>query len=145
MKALRWDCDIGTGVVPEWPKGADCKSASVSFRWFESTPRHHFLICLFCGRSSVGRAPPFQGGCREFESLRPLHFLNGAIPRQLKLKNIRSRGSVVEYFLGKEGVASSILAESSTFFGIDLKNFGRFFLLSFTILLEHTLAVQSID
>jgi hypothetical protein len=32
------------GVVPEWPKGADCKSASVSFRWFESTPRHHFLF-----------------------------------------------------------------------------------------------------
>jgi hypothetical protein len=26
-----------------------------------------------------------------------------------------------------------------------LKNFGRFFLLSFTSLLEHTLAVQSID
>ena len=29
---------------------------------------------LFCGRSSVGRAPPCQGGRREFESLRPLHF-----------------------------------------------------------------------
>jgi UDP-N-acetylglucosamine diphosphorylase / glucose-1-phosphate thymidylyltransferase / UDP-N-acetylgalactosamine diphosphorylase / glucosamine-1-phosphate N-acetyltransferase / galactosamine-1-phosphate N-acetyltransferase len=25
-----------------------------------------------CGRSSVGRAPPCQGGCRGFESLRPL-------------------------------------------------------------------------
>src|SRR5580658_6537151 len=29
---------------------------------------------LICGRSSVGRAPPCQGGRREFESLRPLHF-----------------------------------------------------------------------
>ena len=26
------------------------------------------------GNSSVGRAPPCQGGCREFESHRPLHF-----------------------------------------------------------------------
>ena len=29
---------------------------------------------LLCGCSSVGRAPPCQGGRREFESLRPLHF-----------------------------------------------------------------------
>ncbi len=36
------DDEEKNGVVPEWPKGADCKSASVSFRWFESTPRHHF-------------------------------------------------------------------------------------------------------
>ena len=33
---------------------------------------------LFCGRSSVGRAPPCQGGRREFESLRPLHFRKAA-------------------------------------------------------------------
>ena len=32
------------GVVPEWLKGADCKSAGVSLRWFEPTPRHHFLV-----------------------------------------------------------------------------------------------------
>ena len=30
---------------------------------------------LLCGCSSVGRAPPCQGGRREFESLRPLHFV----------------------------------------------------------------------
>jgi hypothetical protein len=29
-------------------------------------------LCLPCGRSSAGRAPPCQGGCREFESRRPL-------------------------------------------------------------------------
>ena len=28
-----------------------------------------------CGRSSAGRAPPCQGGCREFESRRPLSFI----------------------------------------------------------------------
>src|SRR6476620_6935370 len=31
--------------------------------------------CFMCGRSSAGRAPPCQGGCREFESRRPLSFL----------------------------------------------------------------------
>ena len=28
--------------MPEWLKGADCKSASVSLRWFESISTHHF-------------------------------------------------------------------------------------------------------
>ena len=32
-----------------------------------------FLLMPKRGRSSVGRAPPCQGGCRGFESLRPLH------------------------------------------------------------------------
>jgi hypothetical protein len=27
--------------MPEWLKGADCKSASVSLRWFESISTHH--------------------------------------------------------------------------------------------------------
>ena len=30
--------------MPEWLKGADCKSASVSLRWFESISTHHFYI-----------------------------------------------------------------------------------------------------
>jgi hypothetical protein len=29
------------GGVPEWLKGADCKSAGVRLRWFESNPLHH--------------------------------------------------------------------------------------------------------
>ncbi len=28
------------GGVPEWLKGADCKSAGVRLRWFESNPLH---------------------------------------------------------------------------------------------------------
>ena len=39
------------------------------------------LIEELCGRSSVGRAPPCQGGCRGFESLRPLHFTLSAFQK----------------------------------------------------------------
>jgi hypothetical protein len=28
--------------VPEWLKGADCKSAGLRLRWFEPSPAHHF-------------------------------------------------------------------------------------------------------
>ena len=30
------------GEVPEWLKGADCKSAGSGLRWFESTPHQSF-------------------------------------------------------------------------------------------------------
>ena len=40
-------------------------------RGFES---HSVLHLRHCGRSLAGRAPPCQGGGREFESHRPLHF-----------------------------------------------------------------------
>ena len=32
------------GQVAEWLKAADCKSARVSVRWFESSPVHQLLI-----------------------------------------------------------------------------------------------------
>ncbi len=39
-----------------------------------------------CGRSSAGRAPPCQGGCREFESRRPLAGpRHGEVPRNRRL------------------------------------------------------------
>jgi hypothetical protein len=44
-------------VVPEWPKGADCKSAGVSLRWFESIPRHHFFD-LFAGVAQLVERHP---------------------------------------------------------------------------------------
>ncbi len=28
--------------MPEWLKGADCKSAGLRLRWFEPSPAHHF-------------------------------------------------------------------------------------------------------
>ncbi len=71
------------GGLPEWPKGADCKSAGASLRWFESTTLHTYQrdrassrspFVSFRGRSSVGRASAFQAERRRFESDRPLVF-----------------------------------------------------------------------
>src|SRR5688572_23522776 len=63
---------VGLGEVPEWPKGADCKSAGVCLRRFESSPLHLFHDEHARGNSSVGRAPAFQAGGRGFESRFPL-------------------------------------------------------------------------
>ena len=73
---------------------ADCKSAPVRVRWFESTYPHNlmtwkgfkllifkfsrvnsaYFLKLLSGNSSVGRAQPFQGWGREFEPRFPLIF-----------------------------------------------------------------------
>ena len=59
-----------SGEVPEWPKGADCKSAGVSLRRFESSPLHprHMLA----GIAQLARASAFQAEGRGFESRFPL-------------------------------------------------------------------------
>ena len=61
------------GEVPEWPKGADCKSAGNAFEG--SNPS--LSTILFCGNSSVGRARAFQARGRGFESRFPLQFVYG--------------------------------------------------------------------
>ena len=33
-----------SGGVPEWPKGADCKSVGLRLRRFESSPLHHYQL-----------------------------------------------------------------------------------------------------
>ena len=55
------------GQIPEWPNGADCKSAGLRLRWFESIFAHPI-----CGSSSVDRALAFQAEGRGFESRLPL-------------------------------------------------------------------------
>ena len=35
---------IRYGGVPEWLKGADCKSVGLRLRWFESIPLHQQLV-----------------------------------------------------------------------------------------------------
>ena len=59
------------GRIPEWPNGADCKSAGLCLRWFESIFAHHFLLKLR-GSSSVDRASAFQAEGRGFEPRLPL-------------------------------------------------------------------------
>ena len=62
------------GEVPEWPKGADCKSAGLCLRRFESSPLHQYNDEFDgeSGNSSVGRARAFQARGRGFESRFPL-------------------------------------------------------------------------
>ena len=59
------------GWLPEWPNGADCKSAVFRLRWFESITTHFSIIN--CGNSSVDRALAFQAGGRGFEPRFPLY------------------------------------------------------------------------
>ena len=115
--------------MPEWLKGADCKSAGERLRWFESIRHHHRarplgLIQLAdfwglkvrctgcehprrffsrsCGRSSVGRASAFQAEGRGFEPRRPL-----------QAACIARVAQSVERVLGKDEVSGSIPLSSS--------------------------------
>ena len=47
-----------SGQLPEWPNGADCNSAGVRLRWFESITAHHAKPSFFEGmvtRSSISQ------------------------------------------------------------------------------------------
>ncbi len=63
------DARRASGEVPEWPKGADCKSAGVSLRRFESSPLHRDMLA---GIAQLARASAFQAEGRGFESRFPL-------------------------------------------------------------------------
>ena len=103
------------GEVPEWLKGADCKSAASWLRRFESSPLHHSFLAVWWsdekgGNSSIGRASAFQAEGRGFESRFPLHLA--------RCRRVGPRGSVVEHFLGKEGVTGSIPVVGSSRCGV---------------------------
>ena len=67
---LSWNLFRGRGgEVPEWPKGADCKSAGDAFGG--SNPP---LSTNFAGIAQLARARAFQARGRGFESRFPLHF-----------------------------------------------------------------------
>ena len=90
---------VAHGEVPEWPKGADCKSAGERLRRFESSPLHFTVATVAAmtrrGSSSGGRARAFQARGRGFDSRLPL---------QLRYAHV---AQVAEHFLGKEEVTGS--------------------------------------
>ena len=108
----------GFGGLPEWSKGADCKSAGFGLQWFKSTTLHRPRTIsdveantervrgsIDRGSSSVGRASAFQAECRRFEPGLPLRVFEG----NQRIISTRPGSSVVEHLLGKEEVVSSIL------------------------------------
>src|SRR5262249_61951910 len=89
------------GEVPERPKGADCKSAGVRLRRFESSPLHTGHVGVSDppsrrrGSSSVGRARAFQARGRGFDSRLPL------------VASCAHVAQAAEHFLDKEEVTGS--------------------------------------
>jgi hypothetical protein len=71
-----------SGGVPQWSKGADCKSACVSTRQFESDHRLHLIAFSACSSARTERwaSTPV---CRPFESAQARH-----IPHSTNLKEI---------------------------------------------------------
>ena len=68
------------GWVPEWPKGADCKSVSIAFGGPNPPPSTarkcttaRAIALLIWGVSSAGRASALQAGGHRFEPYTP-HF-----------------------------------------------------------------------
>ncbi len=118
--AIRNQQSAIAGEVAEWTKAADCKSAGVSLRRFESFPPHH-LNSEFgirnsdsknsalspqsaisnpklkqAGVAQLVRASAFQAEGRGFESRLPLYPLRAHVAQ------------AVEHILGKDVVGGSI-------------------------------------
>ena len=125
------------GRIPEWPNGADCKSAGLYLRWFESIFSHQkpetngsgFYFEKRSFRASreqwkltyiaeaQPKKPEFQRNCGSSSVGRASAFQaegRGFEPR-LPLQ-LRQCSSGVERFLGKEEVVSSILTTGSAQF-----------------------------
>ena len=72
------------------------------------------------GSSSVGRASAFQAEGRGSESRLPLQLAPASGPKDGLRVPERPRGSVVEHFLGKEGVTGSIPVVGSSSLSLSL-------------------------
>ena len=79
------------GRIPEWPNGADCKSAGLYLRWFESIFAHKYNV------AEVAQSIEHQPSKLRVAGLSPV------------FRSIFNRpySSGVEHFLGKEEVAGS--------------------------------------
>ena len=83
------------GEVPEWPKGADCKSAAVRLRRFESCPLHHHAGIA----QLVEREPSKLGVAGSSPVSRSISVLGPAAAQVAQS---------VEHVLGKDEVIGSI-------------------------------------
>ena len=92
------------GKVAEWSKAADCKSAGVSLRRFESCPSQ----INFAGVAQLARASAFQAEGRGFESRLPL------------INNVSAHvAQSAEHILGKDEVGGSSPLVGSVYNKID--------------------------
>ena len=108
------------GGLPEWSKGADCKSAGVSLQWFKSTTLHQpartrtrqtgderaragvaQLVERQPSKLNVAGSSPVSRSPQELEYERSTD--------HAQTKHSCPGSSVVEHLLGKEEVVSSIL------------------------------------
>ena len=85
---------LWSGGVPEWLKGADCKSVGKRLRGFESSPLHRCFA-----------------GVAQMEEQKPSKLLVAGSNPVSRFFCLRS--SEVEHLLGKEGVTGSIPVEGS--------------------------------
>ena len=106
------------GDVAEWTKAADCKSAGLRLRRFESCHPHHMnfkniiskmdgtptplLNVRFAGVAQLARASAFQAEGRGFESRLPLQGPRAHVAQS------------VEHILGKDEVSGSSPLVGST-------------------------------
>src|SRR3954464_13876263 len=83
------------GEVPEWPKGADCKSAAVRLRRFESCPLHHHA-----GIAQLVEREPSKLGVAGSSPVSRSNCVLGPTDAQV--------AQSVEHVLGKDEVSGSI-------------------------------------
>ena len=89
--------------MPEWLKGADCKSANFGLRWFESIPAHHFQYSFYRGvEQLVAR-----------RAHNPKVTSSSLVPATNFLVMIADVAQSVERILGKDKVTGSIPVISS--------------------------------
>ena len=56
----------GTGRLPEWPKGADCKSVGLAYVGSNPTPATLLIVPVTCGNA---RSKSIMRRCGEWERL----------------------------------------------------------------------------
>ena len=86
------------GQIPEWPNGADCKSAGLRLRWFESIFAHKKI-------AEVAQLIEHQ----------PSKLRVASLSLVFRSKNECQCSSAVEHFLGKEEVTGSSPVIGSSF------------------------------